>query len=95
MIKFCTPYGIRTRVTRLRTWRPRPLDERGQTLRFTKTIILKYAVLGGEDLNPQRLDQNQLCCQLHHPRKWPIRQFKRNALLFMRVLYQQKVKGFS
>ncbi len=26
-------------------------------------------VLGGEDSNPQRLDQNQLCCQLHHPRK--------------------------
>ena len=24
-----TPYGIRTRVTRLRIWRPRPLDERG------------------------------------------------------------------
>ena len=24
--------------------------------------------LGGEDSNPQRLDQNQLCYQLHHPR---------------------------
>jgi hypothetical protein len=25
--------------------------------------------LGGEDSNPQRLDQNQLCYRLHHPRK--------------------------
>jgi hypothetical protein len=24
--------------------------------------------LGGEDSNPQRLDQNQLCYRLHHPR---------------------------
>src|SRR3546814_12169569 len=25
-------------------------------------------MLGGEDSNPQRLDQNQLCYRLHHPR---------------------------
>ena len=36
------------------------------------------AALGGEDSNPQRLDQNQLCCQLHHlrpeiPRESPLR----------------------
>src|SRR4029077_96296 len=53
-----TPYGIRTRVTRMRTWRPGPLDERGKST----------TVLGGEELNPQLQDQNLPCCRLHHPR---------------------------
>ena len=26
-------------------------------------------MLGGEDSNPQRRDQNPLCCLLHHPRR--------------------------
>ena len=53
-----TPYGIRTRVTRMRTWRPGPLDERGKS----------QAELGGEESNPQLQDQNLSCCRLHHPR---------------------------
>ena len=30
----------------------------------------EIALLGGEDSNPQLVDQNHLCCQLHHPRRW-------------------------
>ena len=38
----------------------------------TKAVLTwgfaRLAWLGGEDSNPQRLDQNQLCYRLHHPR---------------------------
>ncbi len=31
----------------------------------------RSVVLGGEDSNPQRRDQNPLCYLLHHPRRVP------------------------
>lgn len=37
---FCTPYGIRTRVTGVRGRRPRPLDERG--LELAILLLLAY-----------------------------------------------------
>lgn len=58
-----SPERIRTAVTALRGRRPRPLDD-GAVLSRRRISGL----LGGEDSNPQRLDQNQLCCRLHHPR---------------------------
>ena len=57
----CSPEQIRTAVTALRGRRPRPLDD-GARLH----VLLE---LGGEDSNPQRQDQNLLCCRLHHPRR--------------------------
>ena len=58
-----SPEQIRTAVTALRGRRPRPLDD-GAVLRRGCAL----GGLGGEDSNPQRQDQNLLCCQLHHPR---------------------------
>ena len=36
-----TPYGIRTRVTRLRIWRPRPLDERGRNAAAYRLLSIR------------------------------------------------------
>src|SRR5690606_30469376 len=65
----CTPNGIRTRAATLRGWCPRPLDDGGWSHRTDPEIlsVLLGAELGGEDSNPQELDQNQLRCELHHP----------------------------
>ena len=57
-----SPDQIRTGVTGLRGRRPRPLDDGAVGCDRSGDR------LGGEDSNPQWLDQNQLCCQLHHPR---------------------------
>ena len=62
---FGSPNGVRTRVSTLRGWCPRPLDD-GTLL----SAVGPPPELGGKDSNPQWLDQNQLCCQLHHPRRW-------------------------
>ncbi len=43
------PYGIRTRVTRMRTWCPRPLDERD-------SFFIKWHSQG--DSNPCYQDEN-------------------------------------
>ena len=56
----CSPERIRTAASALRGRRPRPLDDGAGTV---------SSGLGGEDSNPQRQDQNLLCCRLHHPRR--------------------------
>ena len=58
----CSPEQIRTAVTALRGRRPRPLDDGAR-------LAVPCCELGGEDSNPQRQDQNLLCCRLHHPRR--------------------------
>ncbi len=57
-----SPDQIRTGVTGLRGRRPRPLDD------GARRGWPGGHPLGGKDSNPQRQDQNLLCCQLHHPR---------------------------
>lgn len=64
----CSPEQIRTAVTALRGRRPRPLDD-GALLNRERCRRTASGVLAGEDSNPQRQDQNLLCCQLHHPRR--------------------------
>ena len=73
-IPWSTPNGIRTRAATLRGWCPRPLDDGGWSRRIAPEILSlrrtrPLQLLGGEDSNPQCLDQNQVCCQLHHPRR--------------------------
>ena len=63
----CSPEQIRTAVTALRGRRPGPLDDGARPIRIWAEVA-DFA-LGGEDSNPQRQDQNLLCCRLHHPRK--------------------------
>jgi hypothetical protein len=57
----CTPKGIRTPVTRMRTWRPRPLDDGGRTNNGSNHIPRRRSedgreVLGGKDSNLQPLE---------------------------------------
>ena len=70
MVLSCSPDGIRTRVTALRGRRPRPLDDGAERTGPSAGVGARdVCELGGEDSNPQRQDQNLLCCRLHHPRR--------------------------
>jgi hypothetical protein len=71
----CSPDGIRTHATAVRGRRPRPLDDGARTdpscqhssLTHTRLIGCGgQTLLGYQDSNLEWLNQNQLCCQLHH-----------------------------
>src|SRR5699024_10458155 len=65
----CTPDGIRTHATAVRGRRPRPLDDGGRTrtrVGSARTGAPWSVQLAYQDSNLERLNQNQLCCQLHH-----------------------------
>lgn len=60
----CSPDGIRTHATAVRGRRPRPLDDGAGTdpsCQHSSRLVLGY-----QDSNLEWLNQNQLCCQLHH-----------------------------
>src|SRR6202035_2774705 len=70
-----SPDGIRTHATAVRGRRPRPLDDGARTDPSSQHSSLRYAhliacggqtLLGYQDSNLEWLNQNQLCCQLHH-----------------------------
>ena len=71
----CSPDGIRTHATAVRGRRPRPLDDGARTdpscqhssPEKAHLIAGRAAILlGYQDSNLEWLNQNQLCCQLHH-----------------------------
>jgi hypothetical protein len=70
-----SPDGIRTHATAVRGRRPRPLDDGAGTDPRCQHSSPAYAhliacggqaLLGYQDSNLEWLNQNQLCCQLHH-----------------------------
>src|ERR1700753_719652 len=77
--RMSSPDGIRTHATAVRGRRPRPLDDGAGTDPSSQHSSLPYAhliamrwndvgktLLGYQDSNLEWLNQNQLCCQLHH-----------------------------
>ena len=71
-VKRCSPDGIRTHATAVRGRRPRPLDDgamnkiRLVSIADRRRPALIRSGLGYQDSNLEWLNQNQLCCQLHH-----------------------------
>ena len=71
-VKRCSPDGIRTHATAVRGRRPRPLDDgamnkiRLVSIADGRRPVLIRSGLGYQDSNLEWLNQNQLCCQLHH-----------------------------
>jgi hypothetical protein len=71
-VKRCSPDGIRTHATAVRGRRPRPLDDgamnkiRLVSIADGRRPALIRSGLGYQDSNLEWLNQNQLCCQLHH-----------------------------